>query len=577
MLVGAASFAADTDLAACARRMAARAALPGEQATQVHADGGLWLHAVGPVATNRAPLALDEAGISTYLFGDACRIPGLRAGVQVADLRTPELLDVPLRWLTVRWSRVSRRLSLTTDRLGLLWLYYARVPGGVLFAGHYGALARELRPLLRLDWDTALLELAYGYTPDERTLFEPIRMAPPGATLELDDTGTRVDARRAPRYTDRGASLSPRQKTACLDDLYASIRSRLDARVEGLVISLSAGFDSRYALGFLHERLRGTRALTFGNPDSDEVRGAWRVAADAGLDSAVFDIPAGDWRQWRRDIEALGNAGMTQWSGWAESWLNFVAAHGPLPVIGYLGDALSGKHLGAAREHADWVAFWQEWSTAGGWADSVLLPAQERQRVREVGRERLAAAVAPHAFAFAHQAAMHLDLYGRQRRWVATQPNLMACFCTPVAFFYDEALIDFWASLPIDDLVGQRLYLEYARQRFPRLFAPPAAPPGLSRRLLGKAMRVATGTDQARPTVVDARRYIVPNRARILELIERVQPVVEDRIDLPALRREVERFGESSVVTGTMLARAVNLFLLLDACVTGGDDGDDRG
>ena len=571
MLAGAVSFS-DRDHGALAQRLARGATFPGQRSRPLAAGSGLWLHAVGAADADEGPVTHEAGELASFLFADACRVPAWRKRIDPSTLANGASLDVPQRWLGLRWDRALRRLSITTDRLGLLWLYWARIPAGLAFSSDFGSLARELAGGLTVERDTALLELAYGYTPDDRTVFNQIRIVPPGTTLELDASGITAVGRRSPSYTDRSASLTQAEKFDRLDALYAPIANRTAENGAALTMSLSAGFDSRYALAFLQSRRPRIACCTFGNPDSDEVRGAARVAATAGMATEVFDIPDGDWAQWTRDIQALGNAGMTQWSGWAESWLAFVRERGSLPVIGFLGDALTGKHLGENADTADWIGFWQWWSTRDGWATCDLLSAEARERIARVGRERLEATVATLAFAFPHQAAMHLDLYGRQRRWVASQPNLGARFGTPMQFFYDEALIDFWTSVPFDDLLAQRLYLAYASDRFPSLFAAPRAKrPWPGRRIVAKALRVAMGRDRERPIVVDLRRSIAPNRARIVALARRTRPLLHDVLDIDRFCAQVEQFGRGPTIPGTLMARAVNLMLLLDLCVDGRD------
>jgi hypothetical protein len=567
MLVGAARFAGNHDFGALVARLARRAAFPDEIIHHIDTPDGLWLRAIGPAACEAQPVITPVGDRTTFLFGDACRLPNWRAKIGSRVVGNPASAQIPLRWLAVDWNSVLRKLSLTSDRLGLLWLYYVRIPEGIAFATDFGALAREVAGSLTVDWDTMLLELAYGYTPDDRTIYHQIHVVPPGSLLTISSHDIDRIVCRPLRYTDDGAGLTQQQKFERLDQLYARIVARTAELTGDLSVSLSAGYDSRYALAFLRDALRGKFCCTFGHPESEEVRGARRIARETGLAWTLFDIPAGDWIQWKRDIQALGNAGMTQWSGWAESWLTHLVGHGLVPVIGYLGDALSGKHLGGDPAPPDWISFWERWSTRDGWASCSLLSSGARQRIASAGRERLRHAVAGLSLPFAHQAAMHLDLYARQRRWVAGQPNLIARFGTPLLFFYDEALIDFWTGLPADDLIGQRLYLDYARSRFPALFRPEAKAPGLARRIVDKAMRVVTRTDRGRPRVIDARRFIESCRPEILALADRVAPLAGEHIDMREFRRHVESFGRESTVAGGLLARAINVFLLLEPAV----------
>jgi hypothetical protein len=175
-----------------------------------------------------------------------------------------------------------------------------------------------------------------------------------------------------------------------------------------------------------------------------------------------------------------------------------------------------------------------------------------------------------------HQQILQLDLYGRQRRWVATQPNLIQRRLTPVLLFYDRALIDFWSNLPPQDLLGQRLYREYAQTRFARLFPAgedqrPQPLARAARRALRSARAVLTGRKPARrPPVIDHAQMIIPNRTHILALARRTWHLAEPILDMAVFCMQIERYRQgmpsegSAVVSSGMLLRTTNLLLLLD-------------
>jgi hypothetical protein len=148
----------------------------------------------------------------------------------------------------------------------------------------------------------------------------------------------------------------------------------------------------------------------------------------------------------------------------------------------------------------------------------------------------------------------------------------MSRFLTPYLFFYDGDLIDFWTNLPAEDMLQQKLYLSYAQNRFPRLFPRgEGQSPTVIERAIRKAVRM-TGVAamrrprQPNPRVIDHDAIIVPNRQRILDLVERVSPLVAELIDVAAFREQVRLYGQSSTLPSLQIMKAVNLFLLLDLC-----------
>jgi hypothetical protein len=578
MLAGALEFGAEASSGAVAQHAArVTARYPHLRERLLHGTGFLSLYAIErPADSPVIPLWSGDGGKQFWLIGDVNYFPQSASASRSKIMGLSELLSarLPGRWLAVEVEPTSRIVRFATDRLGLAWLYIARTRNGYVFSSDFAAVAEALGRALTVDYDTVLLELALGHAPDERTIFNEITLAPPGAVIELGPSGV-VTVSEAPiRYGDRLVGRSTDGKFDQLDAIFdAIVRRSMPALESGLMVSISAGYDSRYALAFLHKHAIPAGLFTFGARASEEVDGAESVCARIGQSTRLFSPGEGDWDQWQRCIQQLGNSGMIQWSGWAESWLSFLRAHGRYGVIGYLGDALTGKHLGQG-EHtaAGWLRFWQQWSTEGGWAESPLLTPGARHRLRDCLAGRLEQAASRASYALPHQRALHLDLYGRQRRWVAGQPNLISRFVTPVLFFYDDDLIDFWTNLPAEDLFQQRLYLAYAQSRFPRLFPRgEGQSPTLARRALRSAVRrvraILTGDRQAdKPKVIDHDPIIIPNRERILDLAGRVSPLIGEIIDVEAFGEQVRRYGRSQTVPSSHIMKAANVLMLLDLC-----------
>lgn len=543
----------------------------------LHADDNVTLFAVERYADTPAiePFPMGD-GRRCWLLGDLnyLRAPASQTPAEFGSLNDLLPARIPGRWLGIEIAPAAGAIRFATDRFGLAWLYVARVPSGYVFSSDFAAVAGVVGRALTVDRDTALLELALGYAPDERTIFNEIDLLPPGSVVELGPFGTKLIASAPIHYGDRYAGLSTVGKYARLDEIYDAIaRNTAKALEKELAVSISAGFDSRYALAFLEKHDIKARLCTFGARESDEVRGAVSVCEKVGRPTSLFTVENTDWTQWRRAIQQLGNTGMIQWSGWAESWLEFLRRHGRFAAIGYLGDALTGKHLGRTlRSEADWLRFWEQWSTEGGWAESSLLTPGARTRLRDCLPARLGHAAAKPSTTLPHQRALHLDLYGRQRRWVAAQPNLMSRFVTPFLFFYDDDLIDFWTNVPADDMLQQKLYLTYAQDRFPRLFPRGEGHrPSLMQRVIRKAARLSGAASNRssrgpNPKVIDHDAIIIPNKQRILDLAEHVSPLAGDVIDVPAFREQVRLYGQSCSVTSLNIMKAVNLFLLFDLC-----------
>lgn len=518
-----------------------------------------------PAVVARGP---GPEGSSALLVGQIADARGRSAEVLARRLATaPEALDdLGGRWIALRYDPAPRRLFVQSDRLGLAWLYLAPVPAGWLFSGDFGALVSALPSAPAVDVDTALTMLGVGYSPDERTCFRGITLLPPGEVIELDRGGPRRVRRVSVSYGDRHAGRSREDVFRELDGIFG--RAVDDwCRAPDLLLSLSGGYDSRYGLALLDLHQIRARCFTFGHPGSPDARGARAVAAAVGRTTALFVPGTTSWPGWERCIQQVGVIGGFQWAGWGEEWLGRLRQGGRHAMLGFLGDALSGKHLVRSPETAgDWHDDWERWSLDEGWAGSALLRPDARRRLPEVVRERFDALAQRATFAFPHQRALHLDLYGRQRRFVAAQLNLMSRYLEPVPFFYTAETLDFWSNLPWSDLDRQSLYLAYARSRFAPLFPPPRGR-SPARRLANAsrsaAVRLWPGLRRMlAPPEIDRERIIGDHQRRIAALIHQAGPALEEILDLDAVRREFDRYPGRSTLNWVRLLRLVNVLML---------------
>jgi hypothetical protein len=567
------SFDGDPTLEQVAAEIARESArYPHLKPLRLHNAGGVTLYAIERTGERGSVFHSSDGSTpgEAWLIGDInYSDPGNR---KEAIANVPSKDGATLGRST--WIQVTRepgKLRLRTDPLGIHWLYLAELPRGFAFSSDFAALARCLPTSASVDYDSVLLELALTYIPDDRTVLREIRLAPPGALLELSSKGIVVRERRETTYGDAFADASETRKFEILDDIFDSIvGTYIRPFDDQLVLSISAGYDSRYALAFLHKHRIAPSLCTFGDAESHEVQSAQRVCARVGWETQIYRPIDRRWDAWVRSTSLLGTTGLIQWNGWAEDWLQFERGFGTASTIGYLGDALTGKHLGIARDRKDWLRYWIDWSTKGGWAESPVLRADARKRFDPLVKGRLEESMRQASFHFPYQRALHLDVYGRQRRRVASQTNLISRFLTPVLFFYDERLIEFWSNLTLDDLLGQNLYLRYATSRFPHLFPQrERTPPGRVTRLARRLARAVTdrAPKSSRPLAVDHANMLWPNRDQILDLSKRVAPMLDHLIDMKAYRTTIESQASDSVLSTHDIIRGVNLFQLLDECL----------
>lgn len=182
------------------------------------------------------------------------------------------------------------RLWLVRDRLGIKPLYYAAVPGGLVFASEPKALAVHPAVPIRMDAVAVSSYLSYRSPLGTRTLFEGIRSLPPATILELrrDGTRARVYWRLDP---DR---VHPRPFEEEQEELRYLVRRAVGQQVKAdvsVAMFLSGGVDSSI-LAFEGSRVGGIRAAytaRVARAGYDETPAAREVAGRAGL--SLYEIP----------------------------------------------------------------------------------------------------------------------------------------------------------------------------------------------------------------------------------------------------------------------------------------------
>ena len=483
-------------------------------------------------------------------------------------------------WVAFGLDRKGHALELLCDHLGVAWLYWARVPGGLAFSSDFGALARSLPKRPRLDDNACLLMLTLTYPLGDVTCFEDIRLVSPGSVLKYSRGEATHERLTSPVYEDRYAGASRKQKYEALDAIFeASYRSwSLPGASPPWAVALSSGNDSRYALGLLLRHQERPACATFGLPGSDDVRGAAAVCRREGLQHTFFSTNRRtSWESWRGAVQRLGVvAGFQYGAGWAHDWRHTLRGLGGQAVLGFLGDALSGRHL-VERSGGDWIADWEAWSLDlredGAWSGSDLLRSEVRNSIRDSIRGALTEECRDVQFAFEHQKALNFDLFSRQRRITASQIDFLTDEVAVAPLFYTKDMIDFWSSLAYADLKGQKLYLEYARERFPSLFPPPR-PPSLYQRARGTLVNLAISLhpDLKRhlaPPEIDTRALVGQHLDLLRALIRDYGEALDHIVDIAALNSWLDRFHTREGLRAPRLQRFWNLLILVESGFAG--------
>lgn len=506
----------------------------------------------------------DTAAAKLVILGDAPSLPSPDILARAVLPEAPLEWDLPGRWISALVPKEpSAPIHWASDALGAQWLYFTAVDSAILFSDDYAAAAAFAPRQTTVDPFALRRALVLGYNLGDETLHPSIKLAPPGCVFEPLNGGFRILRRHGVDYTDKLASASPQAKVDAVDEAFRhsakAWRAVLPPRTG---ISLSAGLDSRTAFGYLRRAGVAMSCFTFGNPESSEVRGAAEVAARVGARTEVFPVPPASWEDWETGIQKLGVAGPVQTVGWSRNWLEHLAGHVDALVHGYLGDAVSGKHLSSStKTPTDWCDYWTRWSVGSEWHTWPGLKEEwRRTMLKDLHADVRDAADQPQV-AFPHQRALHVDLYCRQRRWAASQANEIASRMLPVCFFYHPSVFRVWASLPFEDLRDQNLYRASNRRNLSELFPPQPSPVGRFARRVGRKLGRMFRAQDSRPRVVDRSRLLAAMQRAAIDRILSVRALIEQVVDVPYVVEVLKTLEKRSPTEAESLAliRVVNV------------------
>jgi asparagine synthase (glutamine-hydrolysing) len=170
------------------------------------------------------------------------------------------------------WDRYTRTLTLIRDRLGIVPLFYARLPNRLAFASSVTALMMLREVDLSLDPE-ALLQLMTFWTPRAPvTSARGIRQIPPGSLLQFRDEKLTITRYWTPKFDARLSHLTQVTKAEMLSELLERSVGRC-SRADGEVGTLvSGGIDSATltALASSQRSQVTSYSITFDNPVYDE-------------------------------------------------------------------------------------------------------------------------------------------------------------------------------------------------------------------------------------------------------------------------------------------------------------------
>jgi asparagine synthase (glutamine-hydrolysing) len=185
------------------------------------------------------------------------------------------------------WDGPARRLFLARDRLGVKPLYYAEVPGGIVFGSEIKALLEH--PDVSRQWRADMVDayLTLLYVPAPHTIYAGIRKLPAAHVLVAERGSVRVSRYWDLTFTGDGDA---RKEDDYLQELDQLLREAVGLRLISdvpLGAFLSGGIDSSTVVAYMVEasgKPPVTISVGFEQQSFDEVRHAESVARHLGCE-----------------------------------------------------------------------------------------------------------------------------------------------------------------------------------------------------------------------------------------------------------------------------------------------------
>ena len=270
--------------------------------------------------------ARGHDGSMLWMSGEAFDWPSHGGVHTAAESRTPAFRSRLLEAILARgaetigdldgeyhiavWRPQARTLQLLNDRFGALPMYIGSSPGGIAFAG--GVRGVLVSPGISCEPDAQAIREAVsfgGYRLGSRTNVRDVQMVPPASAVTISPAG--VTTKRYWTWSElRDGDATNEQEF--LEEARTRWRAAIARRLHGSRrpgLTLSGGLDSRAILAEASRQQPRVRTLTYGVPQSDDVKIARRAARAAHADWELFPLYAEGWLE-RRSARILETDGL---------------------------------------------------------------------------------------------------------------------------------------------------------------------------------------------------------------------------------------------------------------------------
>lgn len=194
------------------------------------------------------------------------------------------------KFAAVIWDSRNQKLSLINDRFGMKQLYFARVPGRLLFGSQIQCLLADPALSRRISVRGLAQFFTFGQLLGEETLFENVHLLPAASCLQYDAVSGDTKVDRYWRLESRPTARSHAETLDRIDQAFCQAVERSTSGTEGLGLSLSGGMDARTILALSARPERPLITLTSGMPGNMDHRSASEMARIVNVPNHHVDL-----------------------------------------------------------------------------------------------------------------------------------------------------------------------------------------------------------------------------------------------------------------------------------------------
>lgn len=240
----------------------------------------------------------DQEGLKKRTGLDFQNITDIPIGQLLLTLYDKEGIDglcnLNGRFVIAIWDKLTKTLKLVNDRYGFCKLYYWVNSQRILFASEYKAIIWHEAFSKKIDQQGLADFMALGYSTQDRTFFENIKLLPPASVATFKKDGN-LSIQKYWDYSFHGDDdplwLEEDYVDQFAEMLVRATQRQIDSN-KNIGLPLSGGFDSRSLAGML-DKLRFTgavKAFSYGHPYAYDVVYGRKIAKKVGYEHTYIPI-----------------------------------------------------------------------------------------------------------------------------------------------------------------------------------------------------------------------------------------------------------------------------------------------